>query len=63
MHLILKNLRSAVATQCLAAGKLAGHLCGHLGPAGVGAEGGRSWEVLTGLSGRRARNRGQEPPG
>lgn len=55
MHLILNNLRSAVNTECLAAGKLAGHLCGHFGPAGVGAEGGSSREVLTGLTGGRAR--------
>lgn len=55
VHLILNNLRSAVDTECLGAGKLARHLCGHLGPAGVGAEGGSSREVLTGLTGRRAR--------
>lgn len=55
MHLILNNQRSAADTQCLAAGKVAGHLCGHFGPAGVGAEGGRSRKVLTGLTGRRAR--------
>lgn len=55
MHLILDNQRSAVDTRCLAAGKVAGHLCGHFGPAGVGAGGGRSREVLTGLTGRRAR--------
>lgn len=56
MHLILNNLRSAVDAERLTAGKLlAVHLCGHLGPAGVRAEGGRSWEVLTGLTGRRAR--------
>lgn len=55
VHLILNNLRSAVDTECLGAGKLARHLCGHLGPAGVGAEGGSSREILTGLTERTAR--------
>ena len=55
MCLILNNLSSPVDTQCLAAGKLAMPLCGHLEPTDVGAEGDRGWEVLIGLIGRRAR--------
>lgn len=38
MRLILNQLSSPVDTQCLAAGKLAVHLCGHLGPRDVEAE-------------------------
>lgn len=39
LHLILNNLSSPLDTQCLAAGKLAMYLHGHLGPTDVGAEG------------------------
>lgn len=55
MRLILNNLSSPVDTQCLAAGKLAMHLRGHLRPTDVGAEGDWGWEVLMELTGRRAR--------